>query len=424
MSTRPALCTPPRQDSPTTEQSNIPVRPWRVLHACPHPLGQRTLIHAQAEVGMRPSTVTTAGLLNMFELLALEPDQNDAKLSLLNAWNDVRQWRHRLIEADAGGDCDLVHAHDFASGMAAVRNCPVVVYDITRFVEDTATPQKAADSHPWLERSFRVAEQFVMSRAAALVTRTESAKSAAIQRGALPEHTFVVPSPVTEPEELASQADARLRLGINSAGPIAYMQEWNASGSRPLHGCIDELISSFAAAAVESDLQFILQIDPALWPDVKEKCRALNIAEHVHFVVEPERHIALTAADIVIVGPSRSGSITPAVHPLAEDAMLRAKALLAADLPLNRDLTPDGSGCLWFTWPDFGDLTHRLTFLASNAQFRTALGETGSRYLLRTRSPEVIARSYDSVYRHAVSRRTSGGLQTPIIRWQPVHGCI
>ena len=85
--------------------------------------------------------------------------------------------------------------------------------------------------------------------------------------------------------------------------------------------------------------------------------------------------------------------------------MAHRRALLAPDVPANRDLTPQGRGCLWYNPGDKKDLAHRLAFLGRNRDFRQALGESGRKHILETRSPQRIGQQYAAVYRRAHQRR-------------------
>ena len=115
---------------------------------------------------------------------------------------------------------------------------------------------------------------------------------------------------------------------------------------------------------------------------------------------------------------------TAVENPLALAALAAGKPLLAADLPANRDVTPSGRGCLWFTPGKLDDLERRLLFLAADPALCAALGASGARYVRETRNPARIAQQYDAVYRYAQQRRHSGKLQTPAVRWQPSQACI
>jgi hypothetical protein len=115
--------------------------------------------------------------------------------SLITAWHEVREWREAFQQSSAR-QFDVVHAHSFAAGMAAVRNYPVVVYHVRGFVEQLAVETAdAAHREPpgeWLSRSLRVAEQFVISRAGAVIVSDFDLRAGALQRGAAPDDVFVL----------------------------------------------------------------------------------------------------------------------------------------------------------------------------------------------------------------------------------------
>jgi Glycosyl transferase 4-like domain len=159
------------------------VKPWRVLHACEKTSEALAIVEAESSVGMNP------------QMLSREYWNGNARteISLMTAWKDVRDWRHALNEAEAINSLQIVHAHSFASAMAGVRGSIPLVYDFRATLEDIASHGNS--SGPWLLRSFRVAEQFALSRAAAVVTHSTEMKEIAAQRGAPIANVFVVPEP-------------------------------------------------------------------------------------------------------------------------------------------------------------------------------------------------------------------------------------
>jgi hypothetical protein len=76
--------------------------------------------------------------------------------------------------------------------MAAVRNFGAVVYDLNGCVEELAMAAGQCEAGSWLARSFRVAEQFILARACAIVTHSSVMRDAVLDRGAPPENVFVV----------------------------------------------------------------------------------------------------------------------------------------------------------------------------------------------------------------------------------------
>jgi hypothetical protein len=167
------------------------VHPWNVVHACTQARDILSLIELQVSAGMRPFLVTPHG--SGTPDLYLRATEEQAKpASLLTAWNDVRQWRRSLLEADPDQSAEIVHSHSFASGMAAVRNFGAVVYDLHGCVEELAMGAGQCEAGSWLARSFRVAEQFVLARASAIITHSSVMRDAVLDRGAPRENVFVV----------------------------------------------------------------------------------------------------------------------------------------------------------------------------------------------------------------------------------------
>ena len=79
-------------------------------------------------------------------------------------------------------------------------------------------------------------------------------------------------------------------------------------------------------------------------------------------------------ADVLIAVEQGTADVTTARQPnkVCLESLRQGKPLLAADIPRNRDASPDGRGCLWFRSDDVRDLSHRMAFLGSNPDFRSA----------------------------------------------------
>src|SRR5215813_3772719 len=145
---------------------------WRVIHACEYARDVLPVAEGQVAVGMRPYIVTPqgAGAAELY-LSGKEPGQ-PLPLSLLRSWQDVRNWRRSILECEPERSADLVHAHSFTGGMAAVRCCACVVYDLHDCIEDYAIAAGQCEAGSWMGRSFRAAEQFILSRAAAVIVHS------------------------------------------------------------------------------------------------------------------------------------------------------------------------------------------------------------------------------------------------------------
>lgn len=177
--------------TPETLAPSSGMRPWNVVHACTQVRDVLPLLDVQVSAGMKPFLVTPHGS-GTPDLYLRAAEESTKATSLLSAWNDVRQWRRSLLEADPDQTAEIIHAHSFSSGMAGVRNFSAVVYDMNGCVEELATAAGQCDAHSWIARSFRVAEQFILARAGAIITHSSVIRDAVLERGAPKENVFLV----------------------------------------------------------------------------------------------------------------------------------------------------------------------------------------------------------------------------------------
>src|SRR6185436_17652891 len=138
------------------------VQPRRleVLHLCEDARQLADVLDLQVNAGIRPYLLTN-------------PTPAGAN-RWLGSWNEVREWRRLL----SGFSIPLLHAHTFAAGMAAVRTDAASVYELTEEID-----KKLAMSGTWMQRSFRAAEQFVLTQADAVITPTAAMRHALTAAG-------------------------------------------------------------------------------------------------------------------------------------------------------------------------------------------------------------------------------------------------
>jgi hypothetical protein len=283
--------------------------------------------------------------------------------------------------------------------MAAVRNWSGVVYDVTSFVESAAASgNQNANPQSWLGRSFRVAEQFVISRAAAVIVHSQAARAGVLERGGAKENVFVIARPldIAEPE-------LRFRRAIS---PV------------PVYCITDLPKGNDGIAAMETMMQAAVIVDrevgPAVWwldgeelsAEVRDRAQLLGLD-----IRTSAKGMRIQDSDVVITfGGAQHADTSGALA-----AMLACRPLLAADVDGTRDTTPEGAGCLWFRSGDVRELAGRASFLARNAEFCSALGDAGRRYICESRSPYAIALQYDAAYRHAAARRRTTSPSQPLL---------
>ena len=390
------------------------VRSWYVIHACEQAGEASELIDGQIALGMRPYLIPGIQGSGAAGAATQAPSGG-----LLTAWNEVREWR-KLLTAPELAAFELVHAHTFAAGMAAVRSCPLVVYDIREFVESQAGAGRGNNNEAtWLARSFRVAEQFVIARAGAVVVHTSAELEGVRERGAGEANVFQIPNPLPHDwvELLQHKRPCPRETSDPAEGPAFFapdvcLREQDAD-ALPQHAI--ELLEAFAMVSTEvPGVRLFVQADAACVQPLYEKASSLGVAASVHALSEGDREQALAQADVIVAVPSENAENTVLT------GLLKRRAVLAADIPGARDASADGRGVLWFCRGEIRDLARRAAFLARNPDFRTSLAEAGRKHLLETRTPEAVACRYDAVYRHAWSRRRSSAASPPGMKLQPL----
>jgi len=347
-----------------------------VIHACERARDVLPLVEGQLAVGMRPYIVTPQGCGAAESYLGSSGPETARPASLLRAWQDVRNWRQSLSQCDPRAPAEIIHAHSFAAGMAAVRGWPVVVYDLEAFVEETARAAGQCAEGSWIGRSFRAAEQFVIGRVAALVVHCLAMRRSCLERAAREEDVFVVPPPLDlgawqirpDPEWLNRTVNGgRRAVTFFAAG---FELEDHAQALPP---ALLRLLDSFAIVHSEvEDARLLLAADSTA---LAQQTAAREIAGAVLAIAPPDRERALVSVDVVIAGKGKT-TLPAGSNFSALVALANHRALLAADEESNRDLSPDGRGCLWYRQDDVRDLAYRAAFLArspSRHAFRLCL---------------------------------------------------
>jgi hypothetical protein len=185
---------------------------WRVIHACEYARDVLLVAESQVAAGMQPYIVTPQGSGKAELFLSAENPEPRRRLSLLRSWQEVRQWRKSILDCDPENSADVVHAHSFAAGMAAVRNCSCVVYDFLACIEELAASARQCERDSWLARSFRAAEQFVLFRAAAGHRAFHGDEAGRPGAGRVPGKHFPHPQPASRGGRFANLSPAREKI--------------------------------------------------------------------------------------------------------------------------------------------------------------------------------------------------------------------
>ena len=389
------------------------VRAWRVIHACEHARDVLPVVEGQVSAGMRPFIVTPQGAGTAELYLSGRRQEDQRSLSLLRSWQDVRNWRKSLLDCTPEISSDLVHAHSFAAGMAGVRSCSCVVYDLRACIEEMAISAGLCEHGSWMGRSFRVAEQFVLSRAAAVIVHSQGMKEAALERGAPQENIFLVPDPLDGQEETPLFPDIDFlarRYGLTEDTVSFFVPQFAPEGANELSETAVSALEGFALASNGlPQFSLLLEAPESARKAINEHTGRLGIAPHVALVHQLDVPATMQCAHVVVALGEIPADPVAVRQPneICLKSLWQGKTLLAADVARNRDATPDGRGCLWFEPNNSRDLGYRMAFLGRKPEFRAALGVAGRMYAFETRNNAAIGEKYDEAYRHAASRKKS-----------------
>lgn len=409
-------------DSPSAAKT----RNWRVIHACEYARDVLPVVEGQVAVGMHPYIVTprSAGAAELY--LASTPREQLQPPSLLRSWQDVRVWRKSILECNPESSADLVHAHSFASGMAAVRGCACVVYDFRDCIDELALSSGQCGPGGWMGRSFRAAEQFILSRAAAVVVHSLGMRDAARERGAAPEHVYLIPDPLPLEEWMEGPRALSPAFDFDPRTVVFLAPHAGLSGTAKLPAATVFVLEAFAHARLElPHCHLLAEVPSTAAVSLQQKAARLGIAGQVTVIDSVRAPAVWESAQVVIAlaEPSTDPVVARRPNPLCVQALRHGRALLASDVPANRDASPDGRGCLWFAPNNVRDLGSRMVFLGANPDFRSALAATGRLHLLETRNNSAIGRKYSEAYCSAVSRKKPTGAGPGLTVLFPAANC-
>jgi len=391
--------------------------PWTVIHACELARDVLPLLEGQLAAGMRPSLLTPTGITAVNPFLEAPKRESIQPVSLLHTWNHVREWRSLMNESAAETSSEILHAHSFSAGMAAVRASSCVVYQLKQPVEKLAAAVGHCDENSWLARSFRVAEQFVLTRAAAVVVHDHTQRLACLERGVKAANAFLIPQPI-EHSLLESAPERRWLIESAGAGPDTVFllipglptPDWESR---------DALLRWMRVLCnvrrEHPDVRLVVLAETQARDTIWEMASACNLTPWISVLPTAMQDRALASADIVICDREHAAS------GIALKTLAHGRALLASDVEPHRDITPDGRGCLWFRSGEVHDIAQRASFLACNPQFRRALASAGREHCVATRSAEAVGAQYDAVYRSAFSKRKGRDANTPTPRFIPLQ---
>ena len=385
------------------------VFPWRVVHACEQARDVLTLVQSQLTVGMRPFVVTSRG--NVAKYYYRSRKEKIHAALLLQAWSDVRDWKRLLIESDPERTTEIVHAHSFAAGMAALRADAPLVYDVHQSAEPVATEDKS-----WLGRSFRVAQQFVLISAGAVVVHSNNARQECIRIGVEESSLFCIPQPI-DPALLESVPDRRWieqRIGANGVTTIFFAPELSKGPERELQ--ISTLLTAFACTYEENENVKLILLQDKDDGAIRQHPEIHKLRRMVHLLPPADRDLVFASCDVVIVCDSFDEDSQAL---LLVEALARGRALLATNNRNSRDSIPARS-CLWFG-PGPRELGQRMSFLARNPDFCRMISSNGHGQIASARSPQVIGRLCHEVYTQVAAKKKQTDAKSNDIQLIPLQ---
>jgi hypothetical protein len=249
-------------------------------------------------------------------------------------------------------------------------------------------------------------------------------KSAVEERGAPNEAIFLIPEPLDFELEVPAMSgffsDAlKIPHGMTSYFIPEFLNEKDTALSAPALVALE----AFALLLAEQpQSRLVVGAANSCIALFSKEIERLGIGDSVIPVEADCADNAMRIADVVVAIDQSSADLTEVyqANPVCLDGMRLGKPLLAADVPRNREATPEGRGCLWFSSDDVRDLSHRMAFLGSNLDFRSALAASGRAWIFETRNSTAVGRKYDEAYRYARNRKKARSGGPNITTLQPV----
>lgn len=315
----------------------------------------------------------------------------------------VNSLRRRVLQALDSGSFNVIHAHSPAlCGLAALqaarrRKLPLV-YEVRAFWEDAAVDQGKTTPQSVRYRVSRALEQFVVSRADAVVGIASSILTELRSRGVDSSKLFHVPNgvDVQKFEPMPSNQQLAAKLGLVDV---------------PILGFIGSLftfegISWLVRAAVElhhRGVQFKLVIigHGEEEEQIRKEIAAAGAESYILFlgkVPHDEIRDYYSLID-VLVYPRRSIRLTELVTPLKPlEAMALGRTVMGSSVGGIRELVEDGVTGLLFAPEDIEDFCAKAMMLLSNPDLRARLAHQAREKILKEKQWVKIAARYQQVY--------------------------
>ena len=141
----------------------------------------------------------------------------------------------------------------------------------------------------------------------------------------------------------------------------------------------------------------LLEAPESARKSINEHASRLGILPHIALVHPLDVSAVMQSAHVIVaLGTLPSDPVVARnTNEICLQSLWMGKTLLAADIPRNREASPEGRGCLWFENNNARDLGYRMAFLGRKPEFRAALGAAGRMYISETRNSSAIGKQYD-----------------------------
>ena len=248
-------------------------------------------------------------------------------------------------------------------------------------------------------------------------------KEAALERGAPPDSVFLIPEPISEdnePPALSQDFDfLTRRFGFQPDSVSFFVPLFAHDGQEQLSPAAVSVLEGFALSCNElPQFNLLLEAPESARKMINEHASRLGISQHIALVHQFDVPATMQSAHVVVAMGELPADPVAARQPneTCMKSLWQGKTLLAADVPRNRDASPEGRGCLWFEADNPRDLGYRMAFVGRNPEFRAALGAAGRMFIYETRNSSAVGQKYDEAYRFAASRKKSNGVGPNVVR--------
>lgn len=324
-----------------------------------------------------------------------------AKSTATTAYQIFRSHGASLVQASSGyRGSDLALVGLSVSKMLSVP----FVYEVRSFHEHTWRPMC-----DWVMKAERTSNRVLqedrcMQEAHAVVTICETMRIELIKRGVPKEKVFVVPNSV----DFGIFDVDRSRIGIDTkvdskrSITIGYV-----SNVSKREGHIVMLEATRYLLDEGLDIRCLIVGDGPSMGEVKDKCRALNLENHVSIVGEVSHDDVAECyrkIDIFVI-PRLADYASDFVTPMKPfEAMALGIPLVVSDRPALKEIVGDNERGLLFRAGDPGSLAAAIKRLADDPMLSRQISMAANDWVKNFRSWNESVKIYEEVYRYAMDR--------------------